>query len=266
MLTSRSELGSYGSDARRMGGLEAAYRRARFRIGARILSEPRALRRHRRGLAERFIQGRGIEVGALHLPLPVPSGVEVTYVDRFDTAALREAYPEMAGAPIVDVGVVDDGETLATVGDASQDFVVANHFYEHTQDPLGTLANHLRVVRPGGTLFLAVPDKRRTFDAGRPVTPLEHVVRDHREGPAWSRRAHFEEWVRLVDKVPEEQVAARAAQLEAEDYSIHYHVWVPGAFIELLEHARHELGLPFEEEAVHVALHEFVVVLRRTGG
>ena len=38
------------------------------------------------------------------------------------------------------VDVVDDGETLATVaGGDRQDFIVANHFLEHTENPIGTI-------------------------------------------------------------------------------------------------------------------------------
>jgi SAM-dependent methyltransferase len=247
-----------------MSGPEAAYRRLRFRVGARVLAHARALRRHRLALAERFLRGEGVEVGALHLPLPLPAGTRARYVDRYDRAGLRKAYPELAGTPIVDVDVVDDGERLSSLGDESQDFVVANHFYEHTEDPIGTLGHHLRVVRPGGIVFMAIPDKRLTFDADRPVTPLDHHVADHERGPAISRRDHFEEWARLVDGVPEAEVAGRAARLDAEDYSIHFHVWVPQAFIALLEHCRAVEALPFETEAVQPALHEFAVVLRKT--
>ena len=34
---------------------------------------------------------------------------------------------------------------------------------------------------PGSILYLAVPDKRYTFDADRPVTPTDHVLRDYQE-------------------------------------------------------------------------------------
>ena len=60
--------------------------------------------------------------------------------------------------------VIDNGETLQTLPDARQDFVVANHFLEHCQDPIGTIVNHFRVLKPGGVLFMAVPDKRWSFD------------------------------------------------------------------------------------------------------
>jgi SAM-dependent methyltransferase len=180
-----------------------------------------------------------------------------------DNGGLRRHYPELAAEPLVEVQIVDDGETLATQADASADFIIANHFIEHTQDPLGTLENHARVLRTGGVLYLAVPDRRRTFDVDRPATPLEHVIRDHRDGPAWSRKGHQEEWARLVDKVPEGEVAREVERLEREDYSIHFHVWQPSEFTELLDYARGEGGLPFSLEALKANDFEFIAVLRR---
>lgn len=216
----------------------------------------------RRRFARQYLHGNGLEIGALHCPLPLPTGTTVRYVDRMNCAELREHYPELAREALVDVDIVDDGERLATQSDSSVDFVVANHFIEHTQDPLGALANHLRVLRPGGILYLAVPDRRRTFDSGRPPTPLDHIVRDHREGAAWSRSVHQEEWARLVDKVPAAEVPDRVRALEESDYSIHFHVWAPSEFTALLEHARQE-GLPFEIEKLKSNGHEFIVILRR---
>ncbi len=219
-------------------------------------------RARRRRLAKRYLRGSGLEIGALHCPLPPPPGTTVRYVNRMDCAGLREHYPELSTEALVEVDVIDDGETLGTQPDSSADFIVANHFIEHTQDPLGTLSNHLRVLRPGGILYLAVPDRRRTFDSDRPPTPLDHVVRDHREGPAWSRPIHQEEWARLVDKVPIAEVPARVRALKRSDYSIHFHVWTPSEFTLLLEYARHE-GLPFEIEKLQGNGHEFIAILRR---
>ncbi|MDX6681941.1 MAG: hypothetical protein QOG94_1980 [Solirubrobacteraceae bacterium] len=217
---------------------------------------------HRRWtLAKRHIAGDGIEIGALHRPLRIPVNARVRYVDRYDVAGLRREYPELGDLRLVPVDVIDDGETLATLTDASVDFVVANHFIEHTQDPLATLRNHLRVLREWGMIFLAVPDKRRSFDSEREVTPLAHVLRDFAEGPQWSREEHFREWVVSVDKA--EDVEARAAELSDADYSIHFHVWTPAAFTELLEHARDVLGMPFSIEEIRANGAEFIVILRR---
>jgi predicted SAM-dependent methyltransferase len=217
----------------------------------------------RRRLANRYLEGNGLEIGALHRPLRTPEAAHVRYVDRMDTPSLRREYPELASQPLVDVDVIDDGETLASQPDGSADFIIANHFIEHTQDPIGTLENHLRVLRAGGIMYLAVPDRRRTFDVDRPPTPIEHVVEDRRDGPAASKARHQEEWARFVEQVPEDRVATRVRELEETDYSIHFHVWTPEEFTALLEHARREEGLPFEIEQLVPNRHEFIVILRR---
>jgi len=236
------------------------------RLIARLTAAPGliAFNARRRAIARRHIRGRGLEVGALHAPLRLPAGATVRYVDHMSVPDLRRHYPELAGKDLVEVDVVDDGETLASQSDGSADFIVANHFIEHTEDPLGTLANHLRVLRSGGILYLAVPDRRRTFDADRRPTPLAHVIEDHRSGPSGSRQQHLQEWARLVERVPEERVAARAAELDEIRYSIHFHVWTPQEFRAMLEHARDGERLPFTIAEVRENAHEFIAILRRT--
>jgi predicted SAM-dependent methyltransferase len=234
----------------------------RRRVGTLLSPEARRFNACRRRLAARYLHGDGIEIGALHQPLAVPPAARVRYVDRLDVDGLRRHYPELSELPLVAVDVIDDGEALTAFADASVDFVIANHFIEHTQSPLATLRSHLRVLRPGGVVYLAVPDKRRTFDVDREVTPLEHVVRDLDDGPRWSRAQHFGEWARHVDHAAD--VEAHAAQLMADDYSIHFHVWTPQAFTELLDHARDALGMPFAVEELQGNGFEFIAILRRT--
>lgn len=238
---------------------------ATFRARARTAPRFARFEVRRWLLARRYLRGDGLEIGALHCPLRVPSGVTVRYVDRMDVAALRTHYPELPGNKLVPVEIIDDGEKLDSQPDSSANFIIANHFIEHTEDPLGALANHLRVLRTGGILYLAVPDRRRTFDADRKPTPLEHIVQDHRDGPARSRRQHQEEWARLVEKAPATEVSARVTELEATNYSIHFHVWAPQEFAALLDYAREQEGLPFVIEALRSNEHEFIAILRRTG-
>jgi hypothetical protein len=86
-------------------------------------------------IANGYLSGEGIEIGALHNPLPMPRSARVRYVDRLPVSELRAHYPELEHEPLVQVDILDDGERLATIADSSLDFVVANHFLEHTQDP-----------------------------------------------------------------------------------------------------------------------------------
>ena len=212
----------------------------------------------RRVLAWHYICGSGLEIGAAYQPLDVPPEASVTYVDRMTVEELRAHYPDLA-EQIIPVDLVDDGERLTTVADESQDFIIANHFLEHCEDPIGAIGSHLRKLKPGGILFYAVPDKRYTIDYRRPLTSIEHMVSDHEQGPERSRTDHYEEWERLVD-------GGRAAtDLEAAGYSIHMHVWTEAEFLELLLHSRRRFAYSFEIEAFARRGLEIVVVLRKAG-
>jgi SAM-dependent methyltransferase len=221
-------------------------------------------------LAAQYLKGSGLEIGALYNPLFVPADVSVRYVDAWDEVSLRsqlQAAPELKDAPIVAVDMVDNGETLAQAPDGSQDFIIANHFLEHTQDPLGVLRRHLQVLRPKGVLYLAIPDKRWTFDASREVTPLAHLYRDHDEGPAWSFQEHVREWVEHVEKKTGPVAESRVAELlHQPNLSIHFHVWTQNELLEMFVDARRRLSLPYEVIAVvlNAQLCETICILRKT--
>ncbi len=223
----------------------------------------------RESLAAAYLRGSGIEIGALQNPLKVPAEASVRYVDRLSRDQLRLQYPELNGCPLVEVDLIDEGERLSTLGDGSQEFVVANHFLEHCQDPIGAMKNMVRVLRPGGVAYLAVPDKRFTFDHDRPTTTLDHVVRDRREGPAWSREMHFVEWVRHVEPTfgrvysTEEAVAGRVAELMKMDYSIHFHNWTTAEAVELIGHCVGVERLPVFVEVFVSMGPEMIFILRR---
>ncbi|MFI5027859.1 MAG: methyltransferase domain-containing protein [Solirubrobacterales bacterium] len=231
----------------------------------------------RREFAESFLVGEGLEIGALHLPLPTPPHAHVSYVDRMPVEELRAEYPELGGWDLTRVDVIDNGELLETVAAESQDFIVANHFLEHCEDPIHTIGTHLSKLKPNGILFYAVPDKRYTFDFRRPLTPIKHMIEDHELGPERSRREHYEEWARLVvdEESPAvgssaqanspEWVATKAVELEAAQYSIHMHVWTQAEFLELILHTREHYDEAFEIEAAARQGIEFVVILRKVG-
>lgn len=221
----------------------------------------RILRRRR--LAAKFVRGTGLEIGALHVPLQAPAAASVLHVDYRTTEQLRRMHPELALLRTVNVDIVDDGEGLSGIRHGSLDFVVANHVIEHCENPIGTLENWLRVLRPGGVIFMAVPDQRKTFDRARPLTTTEHLLRDHREGPGWSRSEHLREYATLAAKVAPHRVAEVVEKWIAAGVHPHYHVWTPHSFSEALNVMAREVRLPFRVEVVTEASQEFLVVLRK---
>ncbi len=218
----------------------------------------------RREIANRYLEGNGIEIGGLNAPLELPPYVRVRYLDRMSVPDLRRQYPKLGDAPLINVDLIDDGETLSSIADNSLDFVVANHMIEHCQDPITAIKNWLRVLKVQGILYMAVPDQRYTFDRDRPITTVAHRIQDYLAGPELSRRSHFEEWVRVVEKYPEPDIEARIQSRMEMDFSIHFHVWTQLDFLEFLLCCRPYISTPYTIELMQNNGIEFILVLRKT--
>ncbi len=219
----------------------------------------------REQLSHLYLKGNGIEIGALHNPLYVSHNARVKYVDRMSLNDLKYHYPELKDLPLVNVDIIDNGESLCSISNGTLDFVIANHFLEHCQNPLSALSNMFRVLKKGGVLYIALPDKRFTFDHDRPVTSVAHILKDYNEGPDQSKVQHFEEWVRLVDKVKDIKAAQKEVDRLLEmDYSIHFHVWTQSEMLEMFLALKNELKISFDVEVCLKNEHEFILILRKT--
>jgi hypothetical protein len=218
----------------------------------------------RRKLAAQYLDGHGVEIGALDCPLPVPSNASVRYVDRVNVAQLRAYYPELSDRALIEPDLIQDGERLPEIADGSLDFIIANHMLEHCENPLGTLRVHLDRVRCGGVLFYAIPDKRQCFDHMRPLTSFSHLVADEVDGGAQSRWSHYLEWAVHVNGLADTAGAESNARENMRNaYSIHFHVWDPGAFREMLHAAQIHLRGAFAIEHFEENGTEVITVLRK---
>jgi SAM-dependent methyltransferase len=220
----------------------------------------------RLGLARKFLRGTGIEIGALQKPLPLPASCRVRYVDRMALADLLHHYPELKGLPLQAPDIIDNGEELSTIASRSQDFVIANHFLEHCQNPFQTLSNFLRVLRIGGVLFMAVPDKRFTFDFDRPCTGYQTLQETYLSGVRANRTELFQEWVRCVERLSNHEADLRASHLNVADYSIHYNVWTVDDLLTQLLRARTEFDLPFRLLTAVCSDNEAILLIENTAG
>ncbi len=217
----------------------------------------------REGLAHKFLRGSGIEIGALQRKLPLPPICAVRYLDRMPVEDLTRHYPELEGLPLQAPDLIDDGERLDTIAEGSLDFVVANHFFEHSENPIQTLENLLRVLKPAGVLFMAVPDKRYTFDAERPSTAFATLRATYKTGVRPDRFELYREWTQLseMNKTAWED---RFNCLVNENYSIHFNVWSADELLGFLIEARQEFHLPFHILSTVCSENETIVLLART--
>ena len=95
----------------------------------------KALDRRRRLGQLQYLRGRGIDIGAGLDPLVTPYGT----VDVFDKAQ-------------------GNAQFMSEVPDNSYDFVYSSHCLEHLKEVEYTLYSWTRILRPGGTLLIIVPD------------------------------------------------------------------------------------------------------------
>lgn len=214
-------------------------------------------------LAAKYLCGNGIEIGALDAPLDLPAQAKVRYVDRMPVHELRLQYPELASRKLVDVDIVDDGESLGKIEDDSLDFLVANHMLEHCENPLGTLRNALRKLKKDGILYCSIPDKWQSFDIERNLTTFEHLINDDKDSGAASKFAHYVEWARFVAKSPDAEVEESALRNMQFKYSIHFHVWDESSFHEFLNQSKSYLNNIFEILQFERNGTEVVAILRK---
>lgn len=208
-------------------------------------------------LVQKYLKGRGAEIGAGVQPMLVPLGSHTTYIDRVPTEYWK-SQEYWANEWMVEPDILDEAETLATIADAQFDFLIAGHVLEHVEDPVAALKAWLRVVRPGGHLLIAVPDMRHCGEEHRPLTTVEHFLRDHAEGPAVSAEEHYRDFGSNMQRLSGSDLDAYVARAEP---MIHFHTFTLASFVQLLMAVQH-LGFEILEACVNN--NEDIVVLRRT--
>jgi predicted SAM-dependent methyltransferase len=211
-----------------------------------------------------YLEGNGLEVGALHHPLPLPGKAHVKYVDRLPVNELRNHYPELNDVDLVNVDILDDGEKLYTIPENSQDFIVANHMLEHCMDPIRTIETFLSKTKPGGIVYIGIPDKRFSFDKERTLTSFNHLVDDyHNKNDHFQ---HYMEWAKYVNEISNEnEILKQAQHLYQMQYSIHFHVWDYSSFVNFLIQTNEFLQSKFDILNISFNDHreEVITILRK---
>jgi SAM-dependent methyltransferase len=208
----------------------------------------------------------GVEIGAWKSPVP---GLTPVYVDR---------YAEFGGEPCR--ADYQGDATALPFHDHSLDYVVTSHVLEHVANPVAALAEWCRVLRPGGIIYLLVPDRRLTWDRFRKLTPVDHLLEDFARGTTAVDATHIEDFVRGVDwttfspdtppaDVPRKQqelmAVYQAAVAAGQEINIHFHVFEPGNLRDLISRLQPRLHWELIDECEHFpasAPNGYLVILR----
>ncbi len=213
-------------------------------------------------IASLYLNGSGIELGALHRPTPVDADTEVFYVDRATLPDHRRIRTNLAHEYLAYSNIIDDGEELYTIDDNSFDFLIASHFLEHSSDVIKTLKNHVRVIKRGGILVYIIPDKRYTFDKPRKLTKFDHIEEDYLKGESFNRIRHYEEYFSVINKLKGKKLKETIEAHKDEKIDIHYHVWTSITFKQHLNKIIKKEYLDIEIVSMFQNHGEFFVILK----
>lgn len=134
----------------------------------------------------------GVEIGPWYYPAaPKREGYNCLVLDIFDTETLLA---RAKAHPLARTGI-NDIEEVDLVGSSSEidkllekrglagkvDYIISSHNFEHIPDPIRFLQACEKVLKPGGVLSMAIPDRRTCFDYFRPHTTLAAWLEAHFE-------------------------------------------------------------------------------------
>lgn len=227
---------------------------ALFKAISPLLNGKRA-RYTRSLLAQKYCKGHGAEIGALMQPVLVPMGSKTDYIDLRTKSEWLQIDP---AADIVEPDIIDDGTTLETISDNTFDYIIAAHVLEHVDNPISALKTWVRVVRPGGHVLIAVPDMRYCGEQDRPLTTVEHLIRDHEEGPHVSAKDHYRDFGIHLKGYSGERLEEYVREAEP---MIHFHTFTFASFVQFLG-AMEATGFELVEACLNV--NEDIAVLKVT--
>jgi SAM-dependent methyltransferase len=234
----------------------------------------------------------GVEIGALDKPIVTREMGQVYYVDHDTTETLRNRFADPSHnidlQKIVEVDYIWGEKGLSELfqDQAAFDYVIASHVVEHVPDLVGWLSEIRSILKPGGILSLAVPDKRQCFDYQRPVSRLPEVTEaylhhsrkpspqqifdqvnsavSYRGSTAWSGTIDTSKLSR-ISSTQDALNVAKTAFTSGEYCDVHCWVFTPASFLELLSNMAALDLLKFEiTEFYGTKGCEFFVSLRAT--
>ncbi len=179
-------------------GTRLSVRRAVPSAAANEVSASRPVRQKRifreSALAHKLLDGlRGLEIGgSAHNAFGLHT-LNVDYTDDLTTVFKKQEI-ELAGE-CMKVDVVASGDDLP-FKDSTVDFVISSHVIEHFYDPVKAIKEWLRVVKPGGYVFIIAPHMDRIGEKAGPRTPSAEIIdrHEHPNPPKVDHHGHYSNW------------------------------------------------------------------------
>jgi len=204
-----------------------------------------ALRHRAMGYA--FLEGFGLEIGALHNPARLNRTCTIEYADAISKKEAMLIFPEVNPKDLVDAQyIIDLDKTgLADITSAKYDFVIMNHVIEHIANPIHVIAELFRVVKKEGYIVISAPDKTYTFDRARELTTFTHLHGEYINKVNFVSNEHYQDFVeKCIPNIDKSDSVEMATQIQrAKSRREHAHVWDSNSFEQFMRQSFEVLGI-----------------------
>ena len=211
-----------------------------------------------------YCKGFGLEIGASGNPYPFLNF-------KVENADLLNEKRKESGIHLKNkiISLIPPKCYLTGIKDETYDFVYAAHVLEHSLNPFRSLQEWSRVARIGGTIYISIPNKNKTYDKFRDITSID-FLKDKYDQNNWDfKEDEMKKMIIDTQKYhdyPREYKIASNELDEKVSFFInkpngmhHYSVFDPNAFMKFFEKAEKLFNLEaiyFQviEREMHVAL------------
>jgi SAM-dependent methyltransferase len=194
----------------------------------------------RKDFASRYITGKGYEIGAQNSPLKCTHATQIKYIDYLSKKESSQKY-QIPENECVHVDIIADANNLDMIPQNSAAFIISNHVLEHSPNPIQAMLGWLRILQPGGILFLTLPNYlSNEFDFEKLPTPITHLAEDYQKAKNNEdiSTEHIHEHIKIIDGVDPNNSTIfkqRCCELAQSNLHTHYHVFNKENSFDLLD-------------------------------
>jgi len=179
-----------------------------------------------------IINKKCIRIGG-KLDSPLERLIDEKSGDLIDVDAVQELLKNKKNTTYV-----SDATVLEFAKSEEFDFVCNSHVLEHLTNPIKAILEWKRVLRKGGVIYCAIPDKRFTFDHKRTCTSLNHLIKDYEKNISPKDTTHLDDFLEKWDEkwdCTDRQPLLKIA-LKNSAVNVHHHVWTKKDIKKLFEY------------------------------
>ena len=146
---------------------------------------------------------------------------------------------------------ISEATDLKLIPDSKYEFIISSNCLEHVANPIKAIEEWTRVLKKGGLMFLALPNKEFCFDHNRSVTEFSHLLKDYQNNTSEDDLTHLDEILELhdleMDKLAGSLEQFRERSLKNfENRALHQHVFDINGLKEIFSYFKYEVLLTYE--------------------